>query len=423
MLRLRASFAGFTVVSLAAVSMGADSPQFRGPERNGVFAESGLAASWPEGGPRLLWAAEGLGEGFASVSVADGRIYTTGKFGRRGAVMALDRDGKRLWTTEYGEVHDGNGYPGTRTTPTYDDGMLYIMTSLGKAVALDAESGEIRWQRELPSRNITWGISESPLVVGQMVIFTPGGEAGTLLALDKKTGRTRWAMTALLERSAYCSPRLFDDGTRRQIVTLTERHLIGVDPDDGELLWKVDRPGRYDIHAVSPVFYRNSIYVSDGYGQGGEMFDLDADGRGVASRWRDENLDIHHGGAVVIDGIVYGAASNGTWYALDAAEGRVLASQRRLGKGSVVFADGRLYGYVESGEVLLVDPDPQGFEVVSRFEIELGRGQHWAHPVIADRVLYVRHGDVLMAYDVAADPELGAIGYDQRAKADSRGVR
>ena len=400
---IRHALATFAVLSLAAVAPAADSPQFRGPERNGVFPEAGLLSSWPEGGPPLLWVAEGLGEGFASVSVVGDRIYTTGKFGRIGSVVALDRDGRRLWTTEYGEVHSGNGYPGTRTTPTWNDGLLYIMSSLGKAVALDAASGEIVWARDLPSRDITWGISESPLVFNDLAIFTPGGRAGTMMALDKTSGETRWAVTELLERSAYCSPRLFEHGGLRQIVTMTERHMIGVDPDDGGLLWKHAYPGRYDIHAVSPVFEGRSIYVSDGYGQGGTMFELAADGGSVEVAWREEDLDIHHGGAVLVDGIIYGAASNGTWYALDAASGEILASQRRLGKGSVVWADGRLYGYVESGDVLLVDPDPARFGVVGRFEVEHGRGQHWAHPVIVDGVLYLRHGEALMAYDIAAD--------------------
>jgi outer membrane protein assembly factor BamB len=153
---------------------------------------------------------------------------------------------------------------------------------------------------------------------------------------------------------------------------------------------------------VSPVFEGRRFYVSDGYGQGGRMFELAADGRSVGQLWEESTLDVHHGGAVLVDGRIYGAASNGTWSVLDAASGKVLAKQTRLGKGSLIYADGKLYGYVEKGEVLLVDPDPASFEVTSRFEIERGKGHHWAHPVIADGVLYIRHGDALMAFDVSA---------------------
>ncbi len=231
--------AAAAIALLASASVAADSPQFRGPERDGIYPATGLLKSWLEAGPKLLWSATGLAEGFASVAVAGGRIYTTGMSGGKAYLTALDTAGKPLWRTEYGPVHDGDGYPGTRTTPTYDDGMLYVMSSMGRAVALDAESGEIRWQKDLPNRNITWGITESPLVVDGKAIFTPGGSNGTMVALDKKTGERSWTMTQLLEPSAYCSPRLLDDGRHRQIVTMTKDHMIGVDPADGELLWQV----------------------------------------------------------------------------------------------------------------------------------------------------------------------------------------
>ena len=387
---------------LDATAAWADSPQFRGPDRSGVYPATGLLESWPDGGPKQLWSAEGLGDSFASVTIADGRIYTTGADGRKGSVVALDLDGRQLWRREYGGVHSGEGYPGTRTTPTWDDGVLYILSSLGRAVALDAETGEILWQKDLAARNITWGITESPLIVDDKVIYTPGGAAATMVALDKKTGKEKWVVTDPNEPSGYCSPMLFDDGERRQIVTLTKGHLFGVDPETGRRMWKHRYPARYGIHAVSPVFSGSSFYVSDGYKQGGKMFELAEDGRGVTVSWEEESLDIHHGGAVLVDGYIYGAASNGTWSVLDVSTGAVVASQRRLGKGAIVHADGKLYGYVEGGEVLLVDPDPSNFEVVSRFEISAGRGQHWAHPVIDDGVLYVRHGDVLMAFDVAS---------------------
>ncbi len=383
-------------------AVSAESPQFRGPDRSGIYEVSGLMQSWPEGGPELLWSVSSLGEGYASVSIADGRLYTTGADGGKGSVVALDLEGRQLWRTEYGKVHNGQGYPGTRTTPTLDDGMLYILSSNGLAVALDAATGEIVWQKDLAIRNITWGITESPLVVDDKVVYTPGGAVGTMVALDKKTGDEIWVVTDPNEPSGYCSPVLYDDGERRQIITLTKAHLFGVDPDTGATLWKHRYPARYGIHAVSPVFDGNTFYVSDGYKQGGKMFALTADGRGVSVKWEEPSLDVHHGGAVLVDGRIYGAASNGTWSVLDAATGEVLASERRRGKGSLVFADGRIYGYVEGGEVLLVDPDPESFEVVGRLKVDAGRGQHWAHPVISDGVLYVRHGDVLMAYAVSA---------------------
>ncbi|RMH18942.1 MAG: alcohol dehydrogenase [Acidobacteria bacterium] len=382
----------------------ADSPQFRGPNRDGIFPETGLLKSWPEGGPKLLWMAEGLGESYASVSVADGRIYTTGKHDQRGSVYAFDLDGKLLWRKEYGAEHSGNGYPGTRTTPTVDDGRLYLLSSAGLATAIDAESGDVVWQVDVfdafGGSNIYFGVAESPLVDGPRVIFTPGGKDAAVVALDKKTGDAVWTSKGLSDKAAYCSPRLFDDGERRQIITLVSQHLVGIGPETGEVLWRHPIKVNYDIHANSPIFAGDSIYVSHGYGQGGRLFQLAADGRSVSEKWREEKLDVHHGGAVLIDGRIYGAASKKDWYCLDAASGEIAASIRRLGKGSVIYADGRLYGYLESGDVVLVDPDPANFQVVSRFKITQGSGQHWSHPVISDGVLYVRHGDVLLAFDV-----------------------
>lgn len=403
----RACFFALTVLLLIPVARATDSPQFRGPDRDGVYPAAGLLKSWPEGGPKKLWSAAGIGEGFASVSVADGRIYATGEKSGTGYVSAHDLEGKPLWSRSYGEIHNGGGYPGTRTTPTFDGGRLYLLSSKGKAAAFDAASGEKVWEMDLAAaydaRNIRWGITESPLVLGDKVIFTPGGSDATMVALAKKTGDKVWLAAGVGDKSGYCSPRLLEHGELRQIVTLTAGHLIGVDADSGDLMWKREYPASYGIHAGSPLFEGRTIFVSDGYDQGTKAFELAADGKSVTSKWETRELDVHHGGIVLADGRLYGAASNGTWYALDAATGEVRASIRRLGKGSVVMADGRLYGYTEAGKVFLVDPDPAHFEVVGELRITEGEGQHWAHPVIAGGVLYVRHGDVLMAFDVAGD--------------------
>jgi len=166
------------------------------------------------------------------------------------------------------------------------------------------------------------------------------------------------------------------------------------------VLWRAPSEVNYDIHAVSPAFHGDTIYISHGYDQGGKAFQLAADGKSVSEKWTEEKLDVHHGGVVVMGGHIYGAASNGGWYALDTASGKIAAEIPRLGKGAVVTADGLLYGYTEKGEVLLVDPDPAAFEVISSFAIEQGSGNHWSHPVVSGGVLYVRHGEVLMAYDV-----------------------
>jgi outer membrane protein assembly factor BamB len=383
----------------------ADSPQFRGPNRDGIYPEARLARSWPDGGPPLLWSASGLGESYASVSVADDRIFTTGKTGETGIVHALGVDGRRLWATSYGTEHHGNGYPGTRTTPTYAAGSIYVLSSSGDAVALDAASGRILWKVDVLERfggeNVTWGLAESPLVDGTRVVFTPGGPDASLVALDTATGATVWTSKGLSESAAYCSPRIWETGAHRQIVTMTAGHLVGLDPERGDVLWRTPMPAGYDIHANSPVFDGDVVYVSR-HIEGSDALRLAPDGRSVTPVWNQPALDVHHGGLVLVSGRLYGASLGKSWHALDAASGEVLASIPELGRSSLVYADGLLYAYVESGEVLLVDPDPDSFGVISGFTVTAGDGQHWSHLVVSDRVLYVRHGDALLAYDVAA---------------------
>ncbi len=392
----------FTLI--ASLAFAADSPRFRGPASDGIFVESGLLSSWPEAGPKRLWTAEGLGESYASMTIVDGKLYTTGMAGEKGSAYAYDLNGKQLWKTEYGAEHSGNGYPGTRTTPTVAGGHLYLLSSMGKAVALNATSGAKVWEVDLFERfkgeNIYFGISESPLVVDGKVIFSPGGKDAAVVALDAKTGDTVWTSKGLDDASAYCNPVLFDNDKHRQIVTLVSKHLVGLDPGTGEVLWRTPNEATYDIHSTSPVFDGNSIYVSHGYDQGGKLYELAADGQSVTEKWTEPKLDIHHGGAVIVDGRIYGAASKKTWYALDVASGEIVASIPRLGKGALVYADGMLYGYTEGGDVVLVDPDPENFKVISQFEVKEGSGHHWSHPVISDGVLYIRHGEVLMAFDI-----------------------
>ena len=401
-------FASILCLSLVLTSASAfaDSPTFRGPDRDGIFDAQGLAKSWPENGPKLLWAAEGLGEGYSSLAIADGKIITTGSVEQQGSVLAFDLQGKLLWKTPFGKEHSGNGYPGSRTTPSTDGELVFIHTSMGHAVALNFADGNIVWQKDLlkeyGGENIYFGVSESPLIDGDRVIFTAGGKNASLVALDKTTGKLVWRTQGLSEVSAYCAPMIFDNGKIRQIITLVQKSLVGVDPESGKVVWTHDFPATYDIHSTSPVFEGNMIYVSHGYDQGGKAFKLADDGESVKEVWSEAELDIHHGGAVLVDGVIYGAASKKSWYALDLDTGKISATLKRLGKGAVVYADGLLYGYVESGDVLLVNPDPQDFRVISEFKMKAGEGHHWAHPVIEDGVLYIRHGDVLHAYDIKA---------------------
>lgn len=401
-----------TAPLLSSFALAADSPQFRGANRNGVFNETGLLRSWPADGLRELWDVDGLGEGYASISVAQNSIYTTGMKELVGSVFAFDMNGKPRWKTEYGKEHHGSGYPGSRSTPTVDGNRVYMISGMGRVVCLDAVSGDILWavdtlerfgKGKSPDTLIPrWSIAESVLIDGDNLICTPGAPKATVVALNKHNGETVWTTQELSDLSGYCSAKMFDNGKLRQIITMTSKSMVGIDPATGKLLWRQAYPASWEIHAISPVFHGNLIYVSDGYRHGGKAFELAPDGKSLQLKWEEPTLDVHHGGVVAVDGYIYGAANKGTWICIDFKTGEVTNTIDGVGKGSVIYADGMLYGYGEKGKLGIIKASPTAMELVSSFEIEKGSGPHWGHPVISGGVLYIRHGDSLMAFSIKA---------------------
>ncbi len=390
-----------------SVSVGLDWPQFRGPTRDGICKETGLAKKWPEGGPKELWAYEELGGGFSALSIVDGTIYTVGLVGTDGVLYALDLNGKLKWKQTYGREWTSKGqYPGTRTTPTIDGNRLYLMSGHGRIACYNAKTGERIWHKdtleEFKGKNIEWGIAESVLIEGDMAICTPGGRDASVVALNKMNGQTIWTSKGLSEPSAYCSPMIVDCGPNRIILTLVQRSFVGIDARTGKVYWTHPHKVSYDINAVSPAYADGMAYVTNGYRHGGHMYVLSADGTNSQRKWSGKNPDVHHGGVVLVDGCIHGAGTDQKWYCVELATGKVKFSERLVGKGSVIYADGMLYGYGERGEVGLIKINPGRYELVSSFKVTKGRDKHWAHPVISDGRLYIRHGNALMCYDIKA---------------------
>ncbi len=408
----------FVVLSVlvAGTAARAEWAQFRGANRNGKAAKSeDLLQEWPDGGPELMWTSEKLGFGFSSTCVADGSIYLTGLEDKKGYIYKLNLDGELQWKTSYGKAWTG-AHPGTRTTPTYRDGKLYIMSGHGKAACYDAESGEEIWavntKEKFGARQIRWGITESPLVLGDKVIFSPGGENAGLVALNPENGDTVWVCQGVNDKSGYCSPITIRRGGKKIIVQLMATTLIGINADNGELLWRVKREPspKYGIQAVHPVYEDGKMYLTSGYGgRRGQMFRVSEDGTSVKRGWSDAELDCHHGGLILLDGYIYGSShanNRGQWLCMDLDSGDVVAGLRGVGKGCVVYGDGMLYTFGQKGGVGLVEPGPDNFRMVSSFrlsKISKGRGPYWAHPAISDGVLYLRHGGYVFAYDIQAE--------------------
>lgn len=409
----RVSLAITATVVLSIVSAGFcdDWPQFRGPNRDGKSAETGLLKRWPAGGPKLLWIADvNLGVGFSSMSIVKGTIYTTGLIDKQEHLFALDLKGKLKWKVKYGP-----GFtkfpPSTRTTPTVDGDRLYVMSSKGRIACFSTADGKEKWgvdtAKKFGGRNIQWGIAESVLIIGAKAICTPGGEDATMVALNKMTGETIWRTKGLGELSAYCSPILIQDDKKSLIVTMTESHVIGVSPDEGKVLWKYPYRGRCQAHTVTPLYHDGRIFITSGYNDGAVMLKLAPDGKSVRVAWKNKDFDTHHGGVVLVDGHLYGTTwdsnRDGNWICVDWDKGKIRFDKHWKCKGSIVFADGMLYCYEEKGGTVgLVKASPTGFSVVSSFNVTRGEGKHWAHPAIADGVLYIRHGSALMAYDIKA---------------------
>lgn len=395
----------FLFMALAFQNLsGQELAQWRGDLRDGKYKETGLLKSWPKNGLEILWSSSGFGIGYASVVVSNTMIFTTGAEEKEGFVFGLDKKGNHLWKTYFGEEWT-ESFPGTRTTPTYYKGKLYLHSSLGMAVCLDAKSGKILWQDDLNKkykvRLPKWGISESPLIVDDMVIFTPGGEKIVMIAKDVDSGKTLWESELNGNKQAYNSPCLINYNGRKFILTNLEKSIVAVNPDNGKLIWEYPQENRYDVHPNTPLFNNGYIYSLTGYGVGGVMLKLSNDGTSVSEVWKNKSQDNQMGGAIWVHGNIYASGQkNRDWQCLDEKTGEVKQEIDDISKGNCIYADGMLYVYGDKGELGLIKPSPEGLELISKFDVDLGSQQHWAHLVIDNGVLYCRHGDTIIAYDI-----------------------
>jgi outer membrane protein assembly factor BamB len=411
-------FAWSLVAALAAAALtpaaagegrGGAWPQFGGAGLDSVSAETGLLKQWPEGGPKLLWKFAECGRGYAGVSVVDGRLFTSGDFGGKEFVLALDLDGKLLWRTPNGPSWRGPT-PGSRVTPTCADGLLYHLNPTGRLAALEAATGKERWAVDLATtfaaRHGTWALAENLVVEGRMLLCTPGGEKGRVVALDKATGKTIWANTKIPDRASYSSPIVVTHNGVRQFIALMERSVVGVDVRTGKLLWSHRHPSRYDQNSTRPLYHEGRVLVTGGHRGGARMLAIHPKSDGVKEAWFNETFDNCHGGILLRGGRLYGSACRihkKGLLCVDLRTGKTVYSEKSIGKVSIAYADGLLYGLDQKGRMMLVDVGPKSARIVSAFRIPWEhRDQSLAHPVVCGGRLYLRHGQNLFAYDIRA---------------------
>ncbi len=386
-------------------------PRFHGPKGDNISTETGLLKKWPDAGPKLLWKAQGIGSGFFFFYMSKCLIYTDGNVDNKTMISALNLSGEIQWQVANGPAWT-KSHSGTRGTPTIDGDRLYHESPLGEVVCLDAKTGEKIWGlnilKQFDAKNITWALAESVLIDGDHLICCPGGKKASVVALDKKTGKTVWATEGTGDKTSYASPTLAEYRGLRMILTMNAKAAIGVNADTGELLWRFKHITSYDVNATKPIYHDGHVFISSGYGSGSALLKINvAGGKATVQQvWESKQLDNHHGGVILLDGYLYGAchqANNAKWVCLDWKTGELKHVERGVGKGSATCADGMLYTMSERRDVGLVKAAQEGHAVISRFKLPAGgEGPTWAHPVVCGSRLYLRHDNQLFAYDVAA---------------------
>jgi len=385
----------------------ADWPQWRGPNRDGRSAEQGLLKTWPSSGPPLAWRASGAGEGYSSFAVADGRLYTLGARGDREYVIAFDvASGKQVWATDHGRRFGNDRGDGPRATPTVENDRVYAFGASGDMTVLDAASGKIIWTvnvlQKFGGSNITWGLSESPLVLEDRILLNAGGQPdASLVALKKADGSVLWRSQS--DEPGYSSAVLHEIGGIRQAIFFTGERALGVDVDTGRLLWSYDKVSNRTANIATPIVRGNRVFLSSDYGTGAALLELTPGGNSVDARevYFTKDMRNHHASSVLIGDYLYGFSS-AILTAMRFDTGDVAWRDRSVGKGSVVFADDRLYLFSEQGVVGLAEASPDGYREHGRFTIETGRLPTWSHPVVSGGKLFIRDQDSIYAYNVAA---------------------
>lgn len=420
------------LAGLASVAPAAESdpkfgfwPQWRGPERNGRSTEEGLLQDWRQNPPKLLWTTEGFGEGYASVAIADGMIFTTGNTGSGQAVIAAKAEnGEIVWTTKITEQDPNHSYEGSRSTPTIDGDRLYVVGSNGSIHCLKVDDGSVVWSKDFKKEwngqmMSGWGFAESPLVDGDAVLCTPGGPKAMVVKLKKASGEPIWAceMPNIGDRgkdgAGYSSIQISNAGGVKQYVQLVGRGTIGIRASDGKFLWGYNNIANPVANIPTPIVKDEYVLTATGYREGGTaLLKLSASGDGVKAEevWYHEanKLQNHHGGMVMLgDYVFFGHGhNNGFPVCVEWKSGDIVWGGRQRGAGggsaAVVYADGNFIFRYQSGEVALIEATPDGYRLKGSFKPEYKEKDSWAHPVVAGGRLYLREQNKLMCYDLKA---------------------
>lgn len=397
-----------------SITQGQKVYEWRGENRSGQYSDTGLLKTWPEKGPELIWEYEGVGNGYGSPVFTEDRMYILGEIDSLAYLLAFDLDGKLLWKKDFGKEWVLN-YNGSRSTPTIVDDLIYVTSGLGNFYCFNRNTGERIWSvdmiNDLNGAFPLFGYSESVIIEDDRVFCTPGGKDTNVVALNRFNGELIWISKGMGERPAYNSPQIIKLKDRNVLVNFTAYELMGHDTKTGELLWthvqdnvKISdrRPGNGDTHSNTIIYDDGTIYYVAGDGNCGVKLELTPDGKGIKEIWRNPDFDSYMGGTVKIGDYLYGGGTgNRDFKCINANTGKI-GSVLDIGSGAVIAADGMLYYYNFRGEIMLITSDPENMKVVGKIKLTKGENEHFAHPVINNGLLYVRHGNIIQAYNIKA---------------------
>ncbi len=386
--------------------------QWRGNNRDGVYQETNLLKAWPENGPTLLWENDQIGNGYVSPVCTPEAIFITGETDSLAHLFKFDYKGKLLWKIAY-DKEWVKSYPGARSHPTIINNLIYVGSGMGNLFCIDAQSGAIKWSRkftdDFEGQYPMFGHSEAPAIDGDLIFWTPGGKTHNVIALNRFSGELIWTNAGKGECSGYNNPLVFEHNGRKILVTFSAYHLMGFDAKTGQLLWTHEQtntpvaergPGKGDTHANTVLYENGDIYYVEGDGNGGVRLHLSADGNQITQVWHNQRFDSYMGGFIKKQNSLYGSGTAKPILWTANAENGQITDSLKVGNGSIIAADNKLYYYNFKGNVYLIDYNSGKLIIDSSFKITQGTREHFAHPVIHRGTLYIRHGNCLLAYDI-----------------------
>lgn len=346
--------------------------------------------------------------GYAGFSVAAGKLFTNGTRDGKEVLLALDANsGKELWVAPIGDVYPNGWGDGPRSTPTVDGTRIFTMSGTGNLVCVEAANGKVVWtkaMKDLGGKTPGWGYTESPLIDGKLVVVTPGGDKGTMAALDKSNGTLVWQSAEITEGAQYSSIVPATINGKKQYVQLVMQTVFGVDPTNGKVIWRSPWSGKTAV-IPTPIVKGDEVFISSGYGSGCKK--VKVNGAEVTDVFLNKDLVNHHGGVILVGDYLYGHSDKGGWTCMSFADGSVKWQEKSASKGAVGYADGMLYCLEEkTGNVILTEASPTGWKEHGRFKLDPQspnrnpKGAIWVHPVIANGKLYLRDQEYIYSYSV-----------------------